>query len=283
MLMADNHQYVDTIDTAFDYPNDYFYVISSHKEWGQEVYPKRLYQIMILHCEKTNNTLFMNIWHEQIKICIQSSFQVFIRREIGHWKSTGNTKTSRVKQARTGSNKDQYFHVKCVTVFSLTKLLMIVSAGCGRLLKEFSKILKTGFFSNTFWHARAGVLVTLLLKAEVLRVLAPYRLVNACLTTWSCNPDLCYLDARVTVREVNWAALSVFADEPAVQGVRGASGRLPFWRLHVRGMQGEIAGRQLEMWDCALGQSQDLFQVGGKQRTEMFVKEALTLSKPSGY
>jgi len=59
--MADNHQHVDTIETAFDYPNDYFYVISSQKNWGQQVSPKRRYKIMILQCKKTNNTLFMNI------------------------------------------------------------------------------------------------------------------------------------------------------------------------------------------------------------------------------
>lgn len=40
-------------------------------------------------------------------------------------------------------------------------------------------------------------------------------------------------------RKVNWAALYVFADEPAVQGVWWAGGRLPFWRLHMRGMQGK--------------------------------------------
>ena len=52
MLMADDHKYVDILDTTFDYHDDYFYVISSHKKWGQQVYPKRRYQIMILHCEK---------------------------------------------------------------------------------------------------------------------------------------------------------------------------------------------------------------------------------------
>lgn len=48
-------------------------------------------------------------------------------------------------------------------------------------------------------------------------------------------------------REVNWAALCVFADEPDVQGVRRAGGRFPFWRLHMRGMQGKIKRN-----DCTL-------------------------------
>jgi hypothetical protein len=54
------------------------------------------------------------------------------------------------------------------------------------------------------------------------------------------NPDW-YIQSGITKVEVNWAAICVFTDEPTVQGVRGASGRLPFWRLHVRGMQGETA------------------------------------------
>jgi len=146
--------------------------------------------------------------------------------------------------------------------------------------KNFEKFWRQ-YFSNTFWHARAEILVTMLLQTEVLWDMVPYRLISVYRTALSRNSDgLCYLHARIAVREVNWAALSVFADEPAVQGVRGASGRLPFWGLHVRGMQGEIAWRQLEVWDCALGHSQDLFQAGGKQRTEMFVKEAFNVSKP---
>jgi hypothetical protein len=68
-----------------------------------------------------------------------------MREEIRHNSSAGNTKTRRVKQARIESNKDQYLYVKCVTVCSLTEMLLIVPAGCGHLLKEFSKILKAVF------------------------------------------------------------------------------------------------------------------------------------------
>lgn len=35
------------------------------------------------------------------------------------------------------------------------------------------------------------------------------------------------------------------ADEPTVQGVRRARGRLPFWRLHLRGLQGESSFHNL--------------------------------------
>jgi hypothetical protein len=151
-------------------------------------------------------------------------------------------------------------------------MLLIVPAGCGHLLKEFSKILKA-----VFWYARVGVLVTLLLKTEVVRDMLPYRLINGyraarhlTQTTW-----VIYTHGLQCEKWTELPSLCLQMNQQCKVCGEPAAG-FHFGAFTCEGCKVRL---QLEVWDCALGHSQDLFQAGWKQRTEMFVKEAFNALK----